>query len=268
MQAIKPTTWIDYINTVQQKSFSKEELNVEGIERILNLNQHFHPVFNHSIPWIYLLDYTTGKYLLISKSMKLMLGFEPENFLNDGLGFTIEIYDKAHLRLMNEEIFPDRIAFLKKIPPCEHPDYIFSHNLNIQNKYGDMTSLLQRSCFIKSDSKGNPLLSFGVITNINHFSENSPVKQVIEKVSRENGIEKTNLVMKKSFFLNEEDKIFTRREKEMLLWMAEGLTSKAIAGKLFISENTVINHRRNMQEKSNTKNVAELISFALRQRVI
>lgn len=268
MATIKPHTWLDYISTVQQRSFSKEELNVEGIERILNLNQQFHSVFNHSIPWIYLLDYTTGKYLLISKSMKLMLGYEPESFLNDGIGFTIEIYEKDHLRLLNEEIFPDKIKFLKNISATEHCNYIFSHNLDVRNKYGEMTSLLQRSCFIKSDNKGNPLLSFGVITNINHFGSGSPVRQVIEKVSKEGIAEKTELVWKKSYYLNEEDKIFTRRERELLSWMADGLTSKEIGDKLFISENTVINHRRNMQEKSNTKNAAELISFAIRQRLI
>ncbi|MBS1575111.1 MAG: response regulator transcription factor [Bacteroidetes bacterium] len=268
MAAIKPHTWLDYISTVQQRNFSKEDLNVEGIERILNLNQQFHSVFNYSIPWIYLLDYTTGKYLLISKSMKLMLGYEPESFLNNGLGFTVEIYEKNHLRLLNEEIFPDKLEFLKKVPPHEHPDYVFSHNLDIETKKGEMMSLLQRSCFIKSDGKGNPLMSFGVITNINHFGSGSPVRQVIEKVSKDGFAEKTELVWKKSYYLNEEDKIFTKRERELLSSMADGLTSKAIADKLFISENTVINHRRNMQEKSNTKNVAELISFAIRQRLI
>jgi DNA-binding NarL/FixJ family response regulator len=38
--------------------------------------------------------------------------------------------------------------------------------------------------------------------------------------------------------------------------MADGLSSKMIAFKLRISENTIANHRDNMTRKTNTKNVA------------
>ena len=75
-------------------------------------------------------------------------------------------------------------------------------------------------------------------------------------------------ILKKSYYLHQEDKLFTKREKEILLWIADGLISKEIADKLFISENTVVNHRRNMQTKSNTRNSSELVSYSLRQGII
>jgi len=68
--------------------------------------------------------------------------------------------------------------------------------------------------------------------------------------------------------LNPECKTFSKREKEVLQWMAEGLSSKMIAGKLNISEHTVINHRRSMQEKSNKPNATALVSFAIRNGII
>jgi len=52
----------------------------------------------------------------------------------------------------------------------------------------------------------------------------------------------------------------TRREKEILSCIAMGLSSKQIAGKLYISENTVANHRRNMLRKKGVKSSAELIA--------
>jgi DNA-binding NarL/FixJ family response regulator len=51
----------------------------------------------------------------------------------------------------------------------------------------------------------------------------------------------------------------TLREKEILSFIAEGLSSKQIAAKLIISENTVSNHRKNMLKKSGAKSSAELI---------
>ncbi|SEM43205.1 regulatory protein, luxR family [bacterium A37T11] len=62
--------------------------------------------------------------------------------------------------------------------------------------------------------------------------------------------------------------IFSKRETEILFWMAEGLTSKEIALKLYVSEHTIINHRKNMQEKSGVPNAVALVSYAIRNGFI
>jgi len=69
-------------------------------------------------------------------------------------------------------------------------------------------------------------------------------------------------------YVDKEHKLFSKREKEVLTWMSEGLSSKMIATKLNISEHTVINHRRSMQEKSNMPNATALVSFAIRSGII
>lgn len=266
MSKKKPGSWLDHINNMQRKMPSSKPLEVDEVDRILDINHHFHGIFHHTIPMIYLMDYTTGKYVTVSKTVKTTLGYEPEHFTNGGLDFTLEHYHKADLQLFNEEIFPDRLAVLKKIPPAEHVNYIFSYNFRFRNKEKKDVNVLQRNCFIKSDDKGNPLMSLGMVMTIDHYKSCNPVVQVIEKI--DNDSKEFQTVYKKAFYLHEEDKIFTKREKEVLLWMADGLTSREIAEKLFVSENTVINHRRNMQEKSNTKNAAGLVGFALRQSII
>ncbi len=57
--------------------------------------------------------------------------------------------------------------------------------------------------------------------------------------------------------------LLTRREKEILTCITEGLSSKQIAGKLFISENTVSNHRKNMLAKTGARSSAELIFLVI-----
>ncbi len=54
----------------------------------------------------------------------------------------------------------------------------------------------------------------------------------------------------------------TRREKEVLLEAASGLTTPQIADKLFISPHTVESHRKNLIAKFGTKNLSSAIKLA------
>ncbi|CAG5086087.1 response regulator transcription factor [Parvicella tangerina] len=55
----------------------------------------------------------------------------------------------------------------------------------------------------------------------------------------------------------------TKREKETLSLIAEGLTDKEIAKKLFLSPYTVITHRKSLLSKLGMSNKVELTRFAL-----
>jgi DNA-binding NarL/FixJ family response regulator len=54
------------------------------------------------------------------------------------------------------------------------------------------------------------------------------------------------------------DDLLSKREKEVLRLMFDGLTNKEIAGKLFISFETVKSHRKNILHKTGSKNTAAL----------
>lgn len=56
--------------------------------------------------------------------------------------------------------------------------------------------------------------------------------------------------------------VITRREKEVLELIAEGMTNGEIAQKLFISTSTVDTHRKNLLAKFDVKNTASLIKTA------
>jgi DNA-binding NarL/FixJ family response regulator len=60
----------------------------------------------------------------------------------------------------------------------------------------------------------------------------------------------------------------TRREKEVLRLIAEGLTNPQIAERLFISPLTVDSHRKNLLTKLNVNNTAALIRLAVEQRLL
>jgi DNA-binding NarL/FixJ family response regulator len=60
----------------------------------------------------------------------------------------------------------------------------------------------------------------------------------------------------------------TKREKEILLLIADGKTSADIAAQLFLSPLTVETHRRNLMQKFEVKNVAALIKIAVQQHLV
>lgn len=60
----------------------------------------------------------------------------------------------------------------------------------------------------------------------------------------------------------------TRREKEILLLIAEGYTNPEIAEKLFISATTVDSHRKNLLAKLNARNSAMLVKCAIDNKLL
>lgn len=55
----------------------------------------------------------------------------------------------------------------------------------------------------------------------------------------------------------------TSREKEVLYWISEGLTTSAMAAKLFISVQTVESHRYNLLQKFQVPNAVVLVKKAM-----
>ena len=62
--------------------------------------------------------------------------------------------------------------------------------------------------------------------------------------------------------------ILTRREKEVLEHISNGLTNQEIADKLFLDVTTINSHRKNMLTKFNVKNTAALVKIALSNNLI
>ncbi len=62
--------------------------------------------------------------------------------------------------------------------------------------------------------------------------------------------------------------VLTRREKEVLELIADGLTNNEIAIKLFISVTTVDTHRKNLLAKFDSRNIASLIKAAMQMQLL
>lgn len=58
------------------------------------------------------------------------------------------------------------------------------------------------------------------------------------------------------------------REAEIIALVAEGLTNKEIADRLFLSTHTVTTHRKNIMGKVGVNNTASLVLYAIRNNIV
>lgn len=121
------------------------------------------------------------------------------------------------------------------------------------------------------------LSTFNQGTYIRKMMENGASGYLLKNAGREQIIEAIKLAAKGKTYLSfdagqalktDEQKQnaippLTKREKEVLKHIAEGLTNLQIAEKLFISIDTVESHRKNLHAKLNVNNTALLVRFAV-----
>ncbi|NOZ47211.1 MAG: response regulator transcription factor, partial [Chlorobi bacterium] len=60
----------------------------------------------------------------------------------------------------------------------------------------------------------------------------------------------------------------SKREKEILILICKGYSNKEISEELFISHRTVDKHRTNLLSKTVTKNSANLVMFAIKNKLV
>ncbi|MED5019407.1 response regulator transcription factor [Paenibacillus chibensis] len=66
----------------------------------------------------------------------------------------------------------------------------------------------------------------------------------------------------------EHHETLTNREREILNWVASGLTNKEIAAQLHISDQTVKNHLKNILQKLHLENRVQLTRYALEKGLV
>ena len=93
-----------------------------------------------------------------------------------------------------------------------------------------------------------------------YFMDSSVSHKVVEKLMQ--------FPKKGAKIANSSYDTLTSREQEIMVLLAEGLSSKEIAEKLFISPKTVDNHRTNILRKLNLHSTIELIRYAARLGII
>lgn len=164
------------------------------------------------------------------------------------------------------------LAFLQK----EQPDIILM-DINLPDKSGiDLCREVKEkwpSVFVIG------LSTFNQFSYISKMMDNGASGYLLKNATQAEIMEAIYIVMKGKQYLSGEAAqslnqppsqtiTLTRREKEVLELIADGLTNNEIAEKLYIGITTVDTHRKNLLSKFDCRNVASLIKKAFQLRFI
>lgn len=221
-------------------------------------------VFSLGPCFVYMMNYKTMSYLYMSSSVKNLLGYDSKEIMTEGPNFLLTRMHPDDIKDLMENTFKKLIEYYNNTPLDQKKTIRSSYDYRIKRADGKYARLLQQNVIVDIDKDGNPLVDIGIISDITEYKKDTKISLLISRYDPNEGFVTLNTP---ADLEPKKDRI-SQRELEILKLLMQGFSSKKIADELHISINTVKNHRQNLLEKTKSKNIAELITFALSNSII
>jgi DNA-binding CsgD family transcriptional regulator len=136
--------------------------------------------------------------------------------------------------------------------------YSFKYNITyrIKTKKNQYIRILRETSPLLAGKNGKLICNVSRCTDITYLGHHNEIKAWLTFPYRVIDL------------ANKLNNILSKREKEILYYLAKGYSSKKIAESLSISKLTVDKHRINMLRKTGVQNTSELIKFAIEKGII
>jgi len=119
---------------------------------------------------------------------------------------------------------------------------------------------------LSTDENGGFGKALNIHTNINHITTVNNHKVNLLGLFGDNSFIQLNVIP--TIPPQMSSSLFSKRETEIIRLVIDGLKNFEIAGKLFISLNTVKNHKKNILQKAAVKNSSELVAKCINEGLI
>lgn len=152
--------------------------------------------------------------------------------------------------------------FLESLPPGERTDYKLIIDYRLRSTSGVYMRFIQQMVVLELDKNGEIWLFLKLFDLVSENANEEPPQRKL-----------VNLKTWKLHLFNDDfeipsAKVLTNREVQVLDLISQGLDSKNISDRLFISLNTVNNHRQNILNKTRSGNTSQALVFAKRIGII
>jgi DNA-binding CsgD family transcriptional regulator len=237
---------------VTNEDYKKFEPQTELLKRLSKIENSTYTIF----------DMDKNKYLLKSSGFKKMLGYtNRKDIENDDMELFHQIIRPNDLPFVLETE-NKAFHFFKNLPTPEKKDYKLVYDFRVKNTTGVYMRFIHQFVVLEQDKSGKSWLVLIVTDLIEQRATNSrPQRRMI------------NIKTGKLHLFNNDDdfnsdNLLTKRETEVLNLIAQGLDSQQISERLFISVNTVNNHRQSILRKTRTENTTQALLYAKRVGII
>jgi DNA-binding NarL/FixJ family response regulator len=189
----------------------------------------------------------TKKVIVVSSAFLLSAGIE--NLALELSGMLVD-----HVYIGSEKNLCEKIISKKPEYVVIDPESINDGLLPLLRKL-NQEKQIKIIGLISSNSKNNIISLFRHTLNIQHtkYKLVETLKKIIGKEDKVN---------------NQDEKLLSKRETEILRNLALGLTNQEIADKLFLSIHTVMTHRKKITRKLAIKTVSGLTVYALMNKLV
>lgn len=214
--------------------------------------------------YYFILDFYDLGFEYLHPSVEEIVGCKKEDF-----SFNL-IFEKMHPE--DAAMIPQKEAaatefFYQRLPVEKIPYYKSSYTFRLNDGKGGWKNILHQSVALQVAENGrihHVLCVHSDITFLQALPDNHISFIGLNGEPSYFGLStdpKTLLEPTVDFFLS-------KREIEIVRLLVQGLSSKEIASKLFISNNTVNVHRQNLLKKTGTKNTLELAVLCIRKGLL
>jgi DNA-binding CsgD family transcriptional regulator/PAS domain-containing protein len=213
--------------------------------------EHISLVENSSLT---IFDLFQKKYVFIRNRFIDLISYDREKGLELGYNYFFSLMHPDDVEFAIDTSLRS-MEFMLGVPSGEKKDYKTIFEFRLRNKDGNYIRFIQQVVNLELDLKGNMWLIL-ILMDLNPVQlKNKPMMRSL-----------INLKDKRSYLFNdvgeEKHSQLTKREIEILGLLAKGMASKEIAGQLFLSVNTVNNHRQKIIEKMAVSNTSEALAYA------
>lgn len=243
----------DYFQLLSQQQFNPKLLDYTIVERHKQLLDQIDIIETcaYSIFDLYKKD-----HIYYSKNHTTLFGWDIAEAHDVGLDYTTMRIHPDDL----QELAEAGNYFIKlslQIPIADKKKFKLIQDYRFLNKNNQYIRIIEQRKLLELDSLGNIWLALCCMD----ISPDQDSQRLTS--SRAINIETGELFeFKKTTVQKNEEQTLSKREKEILHWIAKGFASKQIADKLYISVNTVNTHRQRIIEKLNVSNTFEAITYA------
>ena len=214
--------YYDHLAKTEQVQDSLDRAVVDSIIGHIQSLEKFRII---DLPGMYILDFKTREYLFFFQKRTTTGGIYSEDFLDGGLPFFFDNMHKEDLEVCMMKAFEMNMSYLKDIPYSRHNEYVFSLSFRHKKKQGGYTNFQHRNMYLQSSPDGLPLYSMGMAYVIPDVNTNH-IEHTIEKNFGLFSLDQREIMYSRKYFVREDDRVLTDREKEIVKRMAEGHTSQ------------------------------------------
>lgn len=201
--------------------------------------------------YYFVMNVEKGAIDFVYPSIKSVLGVTPEAYDMQRYFGSIHPDDLPYFMNFKNEV----IQFVSRLPSEKKMKYKVRYDYRVRKADGDYIRVMHQAIPIQCAADGSVIRTLVVHTDISDLKKEN--KSTLSFIGLEG--EPSYIDVEVNTLFKPTHDIFTQREKQILVLVAEGKNSISISDQLKISKLTVDKHRNNILAKTNSPNISGLV---------